>query len=85
MVFFSHEVDGLSCTKQVPLILVVDFRAATEGALRARRQLLQMVSVDPEGSRPSSRAVQLAIRQQYWRLLHLCVNRNGWQPHVHDL
>ena len=36
MVFFSHEADGLSCTKQVPL--VVDVRAATEGAVRERRQ-----------------------------------------------
>ena len=35
--FFFHEADGLSCTEQVPL--VVDFRAAAEGAVRARRQL----------------------------------------------
>ena len=34
---FFHEADGLSCTEQVPL--VVDFRAAAEGAVRARRQL----------------------------------------------
>ena len=30
--FFFHEADGLSCTKQVPL--VVDLRAATEVAVR---------------------------------------------------
>ena len=42
MEFFFHEADGLSCTKQVPL--VVDFRAAAEGAVRARRQLVQVVS-----------------------------------------
>ena len=73
MVFFFHEADGLSCTEQVPL--VVDFRAATEGALRARHQLVQVVSVDPEGSRPSSRAGHLAIRRDVGVLQEESVHR----------
>ena len=72
--FFFHEAaDGLSCTKQGPL--VVDVRAPTEGALHARRQLVQVVSVDPGGSRPSSRAGHLAIRRDVGVLQEESVHR----------